>query len=127
LLEAALSRGDRRLGAVIHRAWELGARFDAWGEQRDQGAWARAFEEIGLDPNFYARRERSSEEILPWEIVSTGVSRGFLLNEYRRSQRGETLADCRERCHGCGILTTFGDDWSDEWRCPSPVNQVSAT
>jgi len=120
LLEAALARGDRRLGAVIQRAWEMGARFDAWGEQRDQGAWTRAFAEIGLDPNFYARRERPLDEIFPWEVVSTGVRRGFLLEEYRRSQRGETLADCRERCHGCGVLGAYGSDWSEEWCCPSP-------
>ena len=111
----------------MQRAWELGARFDAWGELRDGGAWTRAFEEIGLDPDFYARRERCADELFPWDVVSTGVSRGFLLKEYRRSQRGETLADCRERCHGCGILGTFGDDWSDEWRCPSPGDQVSTT
>ena len=127
LLEAALARGDRRLGAVIQRAWELGACFDGWGEQRDGGAWARAFEESGLDPDFYARRERCADELFPWEVIGTGVSKGFLLNEYRRSQRGETLADCRERCHGCGILGAFGDDWSDEWRCPSPGDQVSIT
>ncbi|HEY74334.1 MAG TPA: TIGR03960 family B12-binding radical SAM protein [Thermoflexia bacterium] len=120
LLEAALARGDRRLGQVVQRAWEMGARFDAWGEQRDSAAWARAFEESGLDPDFYARRERPLDEVFPWEVVSAGVSRKFLLKEYRRSQRGELLADCRERCHGCGILNVYGDDWSREWRCPSP-------
>jgi len=122
LLEATLARGDRRLGAVIQRAWELGARFDAWGEQRDLEAWTRAFEELGLDPDFYACRERPLDEIFPWEVVSPGVSKGFLLQEYRRSQRGEMLADCRERCHGCGVLQVYGADWSEEWRCPSPNN-----
>jgi len=119
LLEATLSRGDRRLGAVVQRAWELGARFDAWDEQRDVGAWMRAFAETGLDPDFYAHRQRSPDEILPWEVTSTGVHKEFLLEEYRRSQRGETVADCREHCHGCGILATYGGGWSAEWRCPS--------
>ena len=120
LLEAALTRGDRRLGAVVQRAWELGARFDAWDEHRDQDAWMRAFAEAGLDPDFYAHRQRPPDEIFPWEVVSTGVRIKFLLEEYRRSERGETREDCRERCHGCGILGAYGNDWSEEWRCPSP-------
>jgi radical SAM family uncharacterized protein len=118
LLEAALARGDRRLGAVVQRAWELGARFDAWDEQRDPNVWMRAFAEIGLDPVFYVYRERSPEEVFPWEVVGTGVRKSFLLEDCRRSQRGETLVDCREECHGCGVLATFGGDWSEEWRCP---------
>ncbi len=124
LLEAVLARGDRRLGAVVQRAWEMGARFDAWGEQRNLGAWMRAFGEIGLAPDFYARRERLAGETFPWEVVSTGVRRGFLLAEYRRSQAGELTSDCRELCHGCGILGTYGNDWSEEWRCPKPTQHV---
>ena len=119
-LEAALSRGDRRLGAVVQRAWELGARFDAWDEHRDQGAWKRAFAEAGLDLDFYAHRQRPPDEVFPWEVISTGVRKEFLLEEYRRSSRGETREDCRERCHGCGILGAYGNDWSEEWRCPPP-------
>jgi radical SAM family uncharacterized protein len=118
LLEAALARGDRRLGAVVQRAWELGARFDAWDEQRDLGAWKQAFAEMGLDMDFYAYRERSSDEILPWEVVSTGVRKSFLFEEYRRSQQGETLVDCRKQCYGCGVLTAFEGSWSEAWRCP---------
>jgi radical SAM family uncharacterized protein len=121
LLEAALARGDRRLGAVVQRAWELGARFDAWDERRDFGAWMRAFAESGLDPDFYAHRERAPDETFPWEVVSAGVHRRFLLEEYRRSQRGELLVDCRERCHGCGVLATCGRGWSEEWCCPAPA------
>ncbi len=121
LLESVLARGDRRLGAVVQRAWELGARFDAWGEQQNLGAWMRAFAEMGLDPDFYARRQRPPDETFPWEVVSTGVCKEFLLEEYRRSKHGETLADCRERCHSCGILGAYGDIWSEEWRCPQPT------
>ncbi len=119
VLEAVLARGDRRLGAVIETAWRLGARFDAWGDQRDSGAWERAFAEHGIDPDFYARRQRSPEEVFPWEVVSAGVSKPFLWREYQRSQRGETLADCREQCYGCGILSAYGSNWSETWRCPS--------
>jgi radical SAM family uncharacterized protein len=120
VLEAALSRGDRRLGAVIHRAWELGARFDAWDEQRDDAAWRRAFDEAGLDPGFYVYRERAPEEIFPWDVIGTGVRKAFLLKDYQRSRRGETLVDCREQCHACGVLVAYGDGWSETWRCPSP-------
>ncbi len=120
LLEAVLARGDRRLGAVVQRAWERGARFDGWDEQRNMSTWLRAFAEIGLDPDFYACRERLPDETFPWEVVNTGVRREFLWREHERSQRGETLADCRERCHACGILTAFGERYSDDWRCPPP-------
>jgi radical SAM family uncharacterized protein len=120
LLEAVLARGDRRVGGVVRRAWELGARFDAWDRQRDMDAWRRAFTETGVDPDFYAHRQRPPEETFPWEVVSTGVHKRFLLEEYRRSQRGETLADCREQCHGCGVLAACGEGWCEDWCCPSP-------
>jgi len=118
LLEAVLARGDRRLGAVIQRAWELGARFDAWNEHFRPEAWRRSFAELGLDPDFYARRQRQPDELFPWEVVSTGVRKEFLLQEYRRSQRAETLTDCRNQCHGCGVLAAFKEEWAESWCCP---------
>jgi radical SAM family uncharacterized protein len=127
LLEATLTRGDRRLGQVIQRAWGLGARFDAWHEQQDMEAWRQAFTEAGLAPDFYAYRQRPADEIFPWEAISTGVRRKFLLQEYQRSQDERTLADCRQRCHGCGILTVFGNGWSKEWRCPPPTEDAYRT
>jgi radical SAM family uncharacterized protein len=118
ILEAALARGDRRLGRVVQRAWELGTRFDAWDEQRDMSAWMRAFRDVGLEPDFYANRERPVDEVLPWDVISTGVSKRFLAEEYERSQSAETRADCRAGCHHCGILSTYGDHRSETWRCP---------
>jgi radical SAM superfamily enzyme YgiQ (UPF0313 family) len=120
LLEAVLARGDRRLAAVVQSAWELGARFDAWDDQRDFGAWMRAFGKAGLDPDFYVYRERAADELFPWDVIDVGVSKRFLLREYERSQHGETTADCRERCLGCGILAAFQDERSEEWCCPQP-------
>ena len=117
-LEAALARGDRRLGQVVQRAWELGARFDAWEERRDTAAWMQAFHDVGLEPDFYASRERPVEEVLPWDVIGTGVSKQFLLEEYRRSQRAETRSDCRANCHNCGILFTYGGRRSEAWCCP---------
>ncbi|MGA9350213.1 MAG: TIGR03960 family B12-binding radical SAM protein [Anaerolineae bacterium] len=107
LLEAALSRGDRRLGRVIHRAWQLGAKFDAWDELFDEGLWWRAFTEAGLDPNFYARRERSLDEVLPWDHIDVGVKKEFLVGEYQRSLCAEVSPDCRQHCLNCGILDAF--------------------
>jgi len=109
LLEAAISRGDRRLGQVIHRAWQLGARFDAWNEVLDMRLWERAFAEVGLDPDFYARRERPLDEVLPWAHMDTGVRIEFLASERESSLKGETTPDCRVRCLNCGILATFKD------------------
>jgi radical SAM family uncharacterized protein len=109
LLEAAISRGDRRLGQVIHRAWQLGARFDAWDEVLDMGLWEQAFGDVGLDPDFYARRERPLDEVLPWAHIDTGVKIEFLASECENGLKGETTLDCRERCLNCGILATFKD------------------
>ncbi len=124
VLEAALARGDRRLAGVVHRAWELGARFDAWDEHRQPAAWSQAYAEVGLDPAFYAHRERALDEQFPWEVVSIGVRRKVLLAEHRRSQSGETTADCRDSCYGCGVLAAYGSGWSAQWRCPRPPDNA---
>ena len=122
LLEAWLSRGDRRLGQVIERAWQNGAKFDAWDEGFKKEYWYQAFEESGIDPGFYINRQRQSDEIFPWDHISTGVSKEFLLEEYEMSQREETRTDCRKGCHVCGILDCFSDIRPNEqevyWGCP---------
>jgi radical SAM family uncharacterized protein len=106
-LEAVLSRGDRRLGQVILRAWQLGTRFDAWAEAFQPQLWEQAFAEAGLDPGFYASRERPFGEVLPWSHIDTGVSDTFLWKEYQRSLRGESSADCRDGCLDCGVRAAF--------------------
>ena len=104
-LEAILARGDRRLGSALHRAWQLGARFDAWREQLRLDAWTRAMVETGLDPAFYAHRQRDLDEVLPWDHIDVGVSRRFLQREWERARRGELSPDCRSgQCLGCGPL-----------------------
>ena len=106
-LEAALSRGDRRLGAVILRAWQLGARFDAWAEEFKPAVWRQAFADAALDPGFYAARARSASEVLPWSHISTGVAPAFLWDEYQRGLRGESSPDCRGSCMDCGVRSAF--------------------
>jgi len=104
LLEAILSRGDRRLGKVIYRAWQLGSTFDAWDEYFDYTRWLNAFAEAGLEPGFYAHRERSLGELLPWSHIDVGVSNDFLKREYQRAVEGKETPDCRfESCNACGL------------------------
>jgi len=104
LLEAALSRGDRRLGKVIYRAWKLGSTFDAWNEHFNYENWLNAFAESGLEPDFYARRERTLDELLPWAHIDAGVSAAFLKQEYQRAIKGKETHDCRhEACNACGL------------------------
>jgi len=104
LLEAALSRGDRRLGKVIYRAWKLGSTFDAWHEHFNYENWLHAFVEAGLEPGFYAHRERSLDEVLPWAHIDVGVNTNFLKQEYQRSLQGDETPDCRYfACNACGL------------------------
>ena len=106
LLEAALSRGDRRLGRVIYRAWQMGAVFDAWDELLKWELWEKAFAESGLDIKFYAQRERSQDELLPWAHIDVGVSRDYLKVEYARAISAEVTPDCRTgSCNICGLET----------------------
>jgi len=124
LVEAVLARGDRRLGPVVHRAWQEGARFDGWNEWFDYRAWATAFatETQLAIPQFYAHRERAQDEVFPWEHITTGVSKGYLWQEWELSRQGRSRPDCREQCHGCGILTACGELWTEAWACPHKRN-----
>jgi radical SAM family uncharacterized protein len=104
LLEAALSRGDRRLGKVIYRAWQMGAVFDAWDELFKYELWQKSFTEAGLDIKFYAQRERSQDELLPWSHIDVGVSQDFLKAEYVKALNAEVTPDCRGgACNVCGL------------------------
>lgn len=122
MLEAWLSRGDRRMADVIYQAWKRGAKFDAWKEHFRYDLWLEAFESVGLDPTFYTHRERPIDEIFPWEHINTTVRKKFLTEDYLWSLRGKTRIDCRERCFACGILPTFADlrraNPGDVWQCP---------
>lgn len=101
-LEAAFARGDRKVGRVIEAAWKKGAKLDGWDEHFSLDLWLSAFEECGTDPAFYANRERSADEILPWDHISTGVSKRFLRCECEKAHRSEPSPNCREKCLGCG-------------------------
>lgn len=102
-LEAVFARGDRRLGKVLKIAHERGCKFDSWGEHFSFTRWQEVFEEAGLDMAFYAERERSYEEVLPWDHIEVGVSKRFLIAENEKAKRAEPTQDCREQCRGCGV------------------------
>ena len=104
LLEATLSRGDRRLGRVIYRAWQEGCIFDAWSELFHFDRWMEAFQAEGLDPGFYAYRERPMDEVLPWSHLDAGVTPAFLQREYARAMAASTTPDCHYGdCSTCGL------------------------
>lgn len=104
LLEAVLSRGDRRLAAVIEQAWRNGARFDAWSDQFHFDIWDQAFRDTGVDPRYYANRQRTRDEVLPWQHIDPGVSQEFLWSERLKALAGEETPDCRfDGCSGCGV------------------------
>ena len=102
-IEAVFARGDRRLADVLERAYRLGCRFDGWSDQFRYDLWLKAFEEIGLDPAFYALRERPVGEVFPWDHLDCGVTKAFLAREREKAARGETTHDCRKGCVGCGV------------------------
>ncbi|MCI8337123.1 MAG: TIGR03960 family B12-binding radical SAM protein [Lachnospiraceae bacterium] len=101
-LEGVFARGDRRLCDVILQAYRDGCIYDAWSEHFRYDLWEKAFRDHGLDMDFYIKRERGEEEIFPWDFIDIGVTKNFLLQEYRRSKEGLVTPNCRERCSGCG-------------------------
>ena len=104
LLEAALSRGDRRLGQVIYSAWKSGSTFDAWDERFNYQNWLDAFKKNELEPSFYAHRERPLDELLPWSHIDAGVTPDFFKREYQRAREGKETPDCRQQsCSACGL------------------------
>jgi radical SAM family uncharacterized protein len=130
LLEAWLSRGDRKLSDVIYTAWKNGARFDAWNDQYHYETWIKAFTEHGLDPDFYTHRPRRTDEIFPWDHITAAVKKSYLFQDFRMSLEGEIRVDCRQHCFACGILPTFTgvrrENPGDYWKCPevkSPASQ----
>jgi radical SAM family uncharacterized protein len=116
-LEGVFARGDRRLGKVLLEAWRRGARFDGWSELFKFDVWIEAFRQTGVDPEFYGRRERDMDEQLPWDHLSAGVDKTFLIREYQQAVSGRFTSDCRRgECSVCGVCQGMGVnvvDWSE--------------
>ena len=107
-MEGVLARGDRRVGKAIVRAWEKGAKFDGWNDLFKYDIWTEAFKEVGLDMAFYANRQREYDEILPWDFISIGVSKEFLIKEMEKAIEGKITLNCRAECAACGAKSFGG-------------------
>ncbi len=107
-LEGVMARGDRKVSKAIYRAWELGCRFDSWSDVFDFEKWQQAFDETGLSMEFYANRKREYDEILPWEHISVGVTKRFLIEERERAYKAQTTPNCRQECQNCGAKSFGG-------------------
>ena len=102
VMEGILARGDRKINQVILRAYEKGCFYDAWGEYYKHDVWLETFEECRVDPDFYTVRERSEDEIFPWDFIDCGVTKAFLLREWKRAAEAVVTPNCRMQCQGCG-------------------------
>lgn len=108
VLEGVMARGDRRVGKVILRAYEKGCLYDAWSESFRNDLWMEAFEETGVDIDFYNLRERDLDEILPWDFIDAGVTKEFLKREWKRAMEETVTPNCRMACSGCGAKVFGG-------------------
>ncbi|MDF9408312.1 TIGR03960 family B12-binding radical SAM protein [Pelotomaculum isophthalicicum JI] len=105
-MEAVFARGDRRLGAVLENAFQLGCKFDGWSENFHYERWLEAFRQAGLEPGWYAYRRYDYDSLLPWDHIGTGLSKQYLIREHQRAMAGKTTEDCRTgACTGCGLCS----------------------
>ncbi len=104
-LEGVFARGDRRLCSVILKAVEKGCKFDGWGEHFNFDLWMEAFDEVGINPDFYNARRRDYDEILPWEHIDVGVTKEFFMRESEKAKMAQTTPHCREKCSNCGMAS----------------------
>ena len=108
VLEGVLARGDRRLCEVILKVYKKGAIYDAWSEYYDNQKWLDTFAECGLSVDFYTTRERSLDELFPWDFIDCGVTKEFLKREWLKAQKEEVSPNCRKACQGCGVAKFGG-------------------
>ena len=108
-LEAVFSKGNRKLSKAIAYAQKNGVRFDAWDEYFDYDKWMQIFADCDIDPDFYATRKMSYDEILPWDIIDIGVNKSFLISESKKAYESKTTPNCKEKCSGCGANKLGGD------------------
>lgn len=107
-MESAFARGGRRLGPVLEAAWRLGCKFDGWSEHFKYDLWLKAFDDCGLNPEFFANRDFGFEEVLPWDHLSSGVSKKWMIKEYKTALEEKRTGDCRTiPCHACGVCPEY--------------------
>ncbi len=108
VLEGVFARGDRRVGQVILKAYEKGCIFDSWSEFFDNGKWMEAFQQCGVSIDFYNLRERSLDEVFPWDFIDCGVSKAFLKREWHNALKETVTPNCKMQCNGCGAAQYQG-------------------
>ena len=108
VLEGVFARGDRKVGKVLEEAYRLGCIYDAWDEYFDYDKWLQAFENTGVDMDFYNLRKRELDEIFPWDFIDTGVSKEFLKREWKNAHDEKVTPNCRMKCSGCGAMKFGG-------------------
>ena len=108
MLEGVMARGDRKVAAVIEEAYKNGALYDSWSESFKNDVWMKAFETCGVDPEFYTLRERSLDEVFPWDFIDAGVSKEFLQREWNQALHETVTPNCRQKCSACGALKYKG-------------------
>ena len=102
IMEGVFARGDRKVGQVILKAYEKGCLYDAWGEYYKNDTWMETFDECGVSVYFYTTRERSLDEVFPWDFIDAGVTKNFLKKEWERALKEEVTLNCKDKCNGCG-------------------------
>ncbi len=108
VLEGVLARGDRKVAAVVEEAYKNGALYDSWSEHFKNDIWMKAFETCGLSIDFYTTRERSLDEIFPWDFIDCGVSKKFLIREWKQAMEAQVTPNCRQKCSACGAMKFKG-------------------
>ncbi|MEG2004159.1 MAG: B12-binding domain-containing radical SAM protein, partial [Clostridia bacterium] len=108
-LEAVFAKGNRKLSAAIVEAVKQGQRFDAWDEFFNYEKWMAIFDKVGIEPEFFANRRIPYDEILPWDHISCGVTKDFLISEAKKAESAVTTPDCRTKCSGCGANSLGGE------------------
>ncbi len=108
MLEGLLARGDRRLSEVLLKVYQKGCMFDAWGEMFKNDIWMETLEECGIDLSFYTTRQRTLDEILPWDFIDCGVTKSFLIREWEKAKNAIVSPNCRIQCQGCGATVFEG-------------------
>ncbi|MCF0228112.1 MAG: TIGR03960 family B12-binding radical SAM protein, partial [Parasporobacterium sp.] len=111
IIEGILARGDRKISRVIENVYDAGGLYDAWTEFFDYDRWLKAMEDAGLTADFYIYRQRSTDEILPWDFIDAGVSKAFLKREYRNALEERVTLNCRQKCSGCGAASFAGGEY----------------
>ncbi|MEF9938822.1 MAG: TIGR03960 family B12-binding radical SAM protein [Clostridium sp.] len=108
VLEGVLARGDRKVSAVIEEAYKNGALYDSWSEHFHNEIWMKAFETCEIDIDFYTVRERTLDEVFPWDFIDAGVTKAFLIKEWNQAIQETVTPNCRQQCSACGALKYKG-------------------